>query len=556
MKPNILNRFWLILIVLALATLACIGVVGPVETITPESPTNNTDPNPSPSGSGLSQAERATLISATVQIYGLFNDNGKLTPRYTGSGTILTSTGMILTNAHVASPASQGEPDMEPDALAIAIIESEDKPAVPTYLAQVRAVDGYLDLAVIQIVSTIDGTSVDPNSLNFPFVELGDSSQIHVGDHVSIFGYPGIGGDTITFTQGSVSGFTFEDQLGDRAWIKTDATIAGGNSGGLGADDNARIIGVPTLASAGIAGGNVTDCRQIQDTNGDGTVDQNDSCIPIGGFINAMRPIQLALPLIQSAQAGKQYVSQFHVPGTVTEAGSGNESATGFIWHNATYASNGCDLGDVVTSFQSSILCIGASFTYSGMTKGEAVREQWFLNGNPAGEYSYGWEFDTDGTFGTYLPNNGDPMPEGEYYLEMHAGSSDRVIGTSGTVIVGNGGSGTTPAPAPSPQGNTITVFGVLTDADTKNPISGAYVIILSPGMTYDQWGSKNYETKYVEGSIKTDGSGTYATTDIPRNTQFTIVFAADGYRDKFGDNLEISSTDPDRLELNVEMNK
>ena len=230
MKPNILNRFWLMLIVLTLAAIACNGGPEPVSPTTPEVPNNN----PTDTGSGLSQAERATLISATVQIYGLFNDNGQLTPRYTGSGTILTSSGMILTNAHVASPASQGEPDMEPDALAIAIIESVDKPAVPSYLAKVLAVDGYLDLAVIQIVSTMDGTSVDSNSLKFPFVELGDSNQIHVGDHVNIFGFPGIGGDTITFTEGSVSGFTSEDQLGDRAWIKTDATIAGGNSGEIG----------------------------------------------------------------------------------------------------------------------------------------------------------------------------------------------------------------------------------------------------------------------------------------------------------------------------------
>jgi hypothetical protein len=57
-------------------------------------------------------------------------------------------------------------------------------------------------------------------------------------------------------------------------------------------------------------------------------------------------------------------------------------------------------------------------------------------------------------------------------------------------------------------------------------------------------------------GSIKTDGNGAYAISGIPRNTQFSIVFAADGYRDKFGDNLQVSSSDPDKFELNVEMNK
>ena len=549
MKPNFLNRFWLMFIVLAFAAIACKGGNAPVEPATPENPINNPQPIDS-GGAGLSQAERAKLISATVQIYGLVNDNGQLTPLYTGSGTILTSSGLILTNAHVASPASQGEPDMEPDALGIAIVESEDKPPVPSYLAQVRAVDGFLDLAVIQITSTVDGSNVDPNSLNFPFVELGDSNQIHVGDHVSIFGFPGIGGDTITFTQGSVSGFTSENPIGDRAWIKTDATIAGGNSGGLGADDEARIIGVPTQASSG-GGGNVTDCRQIQDTNGDGQVDQNDSCIPIGGFINALRPIELARPLIQAAQAGREYVSQYTQSGAVTEAGSGSEAARNFVWLDATYNSDGCELGDIVTSFPSSALCIGAGFDYSGMTAGELVREQWYLNGQPAGEYSYTWEWETDGSFGTYLPNGGDPMPQGEYYVEIYAGSNNNLIGTSGTVMVGSGG-GTTPPPS----SDTVTVYGVITDADTGKPISGAYVFILSPGITYDQWGRENYADKYVEASLKTNNSGGYSISGIPRNTQFTIVFAANGYLDKFGDNLEVSPSDPSELELNVAMNK
>lgn len=555
MKPNIFHRFWLMLIVLALASLACFGGKAPVESTTPVLPptptTNSTD-----TGAGLSQAERAKLISATVQIYGLFKKDGKLTPRYTGSGTILTSNGMILTNAHVASPAAQGEPDMEPDALGIAIIESEDKPAVPSYLATVRAVDGYLDLAVIQIISTIDGTSVDPNSLNLPFVELGDSNQIHVGDHVSIFGYPGIGGDTITFTQGSVSGFTSEDQLGDRAWIKTDATIAGGNSGGLGADDNAHIIGVPTLASAGIAGNDVTDCRQIQDTNGDGTVDQNDSCIPIGGFINAMRPIQLALPLIQSAQAGKQYVSQYAVPGVVSQAGSGSESASNFFWNEANYNTDGsCDLGNNVTSFPSSVRCIGLVMDYSGMTPGEQVKENWYLNGKLVNEYPFAWNFKTDGTYGTYLPNKGDPLPDGEYYLEMYAGSNNKLMGTSPKVTVGGGGGTTTP-PSSQSQSDTVTVYGLVYDSNTNNPISGVSVFILTPGTTYDQWAGNNYSDKYIVASLKTAGNGKYKITGIPRNTQFTIVFSVQGYFDKYGDNLTVSSSDPAEFEMNVGMNK
>ena len=551
MKPNLFNRFWLMLIVLALATLACNGGQSPIEPTNTETPTNNTDQNDT--RNGLSQSERAKLISASLQIYGLFNENGQLTPKYTGSGTILSPSGMILTNAHVASPASQGQPDLEPDALGIAIVTSEDKPPVASYLAQVRAVDGFLDLAVIQIISTVDGSGVDPNSLNFPFVDLGDSNQTHVGDHVSIFGFPGIGGDTITFTQGSVSGFTSENPIGDRAWIKTDATIAGGNSGGLAADDNARIIGVPTQASSG-GSGDVTDCRQIQDTNGDGQVDRNDSCIPIGGFINALRPIELAKPLIQAAQAGRGYVSPYTSAGVATEARARKEAVSNFAWLEATYSPEGCDLGDVVTSYPTSTLCLGARFDYSGMTAGELVREQWYLNGEQAAEYSYSWEWETEGSFGTYLPNKGDPLPEGEYYVEIYAGSNNNLIGTSGSVPVGTGGGGGTTPPVSS--GDTITVYGIVTDADTGNPISGAYVFILSPGITYDQWQSENFADKYIEASLKTTGSGGYSISEIPRNTLFTIVFAADGYLDKFGDNLQATSSDPEQFELNVALNK
>ncbi|NOH00809.1 MAG: trypsin-like peptidase domain-containing protein [Chloroflexi bacterium] len=196
MKPKFFKPFWFLLTVLIIVSLACSGGTPPVEPVTPVTP-NDTPTGDLPSGA------RANLISATVQILGLFNQNGELVPGYVGSGTILTPTGLILTNAHVASPASQGDAENEPDALGVSIIVSEDKPAVPSYMAQVLAVDGFLDLAVLQITSTVNGTAVDPNSLNLPYVAMGNSDNIHVGDSINIFGFPSIGGNTITFTKGT-----------------------------------------------------------------------------------------------------------------------------------------------------------------------------------------------------------------------------------------------------------------------------------------------------------------------------------------------------------------
>jgi serine protease Do len=554
MNKHKTNRIWLALTILMLGALACqAGGNGPVVTPTPV----QTEPTPvATNNNGLSPEDRANLVNATVQVLMQFKQGGKFESLSWGSGTIISADGMIVTNAHVASPASQGDLENEPDRLVIALIESEDKPPVPAYIATVKAVDGYLDLAVLQIVSTVDGSSVDTANLNLPFVELGDSTQTHVGDHVNIFGFPSIGGDTITFTDGSISGFTSEAQIGDRAWIKTDATISGGNSGGLAADDNAHIIGVPTIAASG-GSGEVTDCRQIQDTNNDGVVNENDSCIPIGGFINALRPIELARPLIQAAQAGKEYSSPHHFPGQVTEAGSGEEKATNFAWLDTSNSSGeDCTLGEeIVSSYPESALCIAAVFEYSGMTNGEPVRELWYQNdGDTPDEFIYSWEYGAEGLLPTVLTRGNNPtLPPGEWYLEFYAGEDNRLIGTSDKVVVGDG-SGGDETPQPS-QEDTATLYGVITDADTGKPISGVHVVILD-GITYKKWQSENWAEKYIVAHLQTEADGKYTIIDIPRNTIFTIVFSAEGYYDMAGDNLEFTVDAPNKFEMNIEMSK
>ena len=553
MKLKSLKPFLVFISILAIAALACQGGSPQVEPVTPENPS---DTPPTEAGD-LTSGTRAKLISATVQIFGLFNDGGELVPGYVGSGTILSPSGMILTNAHVASPASQGDPESEPDALGVAIIVSEDKPAVPTYIAEVRAVDGFLDLAIIQITSSVNGTAIDPNSLNLPYVQMGNSDNVHVGDDINIFGFPAIGGNTITFTKGTVSGFSSEEQLGDRAWIKTDTTISGGNSGGLAADNNGNIIGVPTIAAASRES-ETSDCRQVQDTNGDGVVDQNDSCVPIGGFLNGIRPVNLALPLIEAATGGKQYTSPYAVPGVVSNPGGGSEAATDFVWLDTSSASaDKCDWSnDTINSYQGSVLCIAAGFEYSGMTDGEILVENWYLNNEKVAEYSYAWEWGESGLFGTYLPNEGNPMPDGSYRVELFAGDAQTPMGNSPEVSVsGSGGGGGGQSQQPS-SGDTITVYGLIYDAATNNPISGAYVFVLSPGVTYEEWQAGNFSEDVVEAYLETGANGQYEITGIPRETEFTLVFAAQGYYDSYADNLVAGPNDPDLNEINVGLSK
>lgn len=550
MKPKFNKHLALFFSILAMAALACQAASPAVEPIAPASPSTTT------TDGQLSSATRANLIAATVQIFGLFNEGGELVPGYVGSGTILSPSGLILTNAHVASPASQGDPANEPDALGIAMIVSEDKPAVPSYIAKVLAVDGFLDLAVIQITATINGTAVDSGSLNLPYVQMGNSDTVHVGDAINIFGFPSIGGNTITFTKGTVSGFSSEDPLGDRAWIKTDATISGGNSGGLAADGNGNIIGVPTIAASS-RDAETSDCRQVQDTNGDGVVDRNDSCVPIGGFLNGIRPVNLAMPLIQAAQAGRQYTSPYAQSGVVSNPGSGNESASSFVWLDTSIStSSKCDwTNDTVNSYGDSALCIAAGFEYAGMIDGQLLVEHWYFDNEMIAEYSYAWEWGESGLFGTYLPNEGNPMPAGNYRVELFAGDAMTPMGNSSAVAVASGG-GNQSQQQPSSDAGTVTVYGLIYDSATNKGIPGAYVFVLTPGTTYDQWAASNYADSYINTYLETDASGKYKITDIPRNTEFTLVFAAQGYYDSYADNLIAGPNDPDMNEINVGLSK
>jgi len=238
---------------------------------------------------------------SVVQISALVEVDDRELIGWTGSGTIISPDGLILTNAHVVlSDRFYVVKD-----LIVSLTVAQDAPPVQTYLASILQADARLDLAVIKIRADMNGNPVNSASLNLPAVPLGNSDSLQLGDSIVIIGYPGIGGETITLTRGEVSGFTSEEPYGNRAFVKTSATIAGGNSGGLAANSKGEIIGVPTQLGSGDVQAGFVDCRPLADTNRDGVIDNNDTCVPGGGFINALRPIKLAVAMIDAAKRGE-----------------------------------------------------------------------------------------------------------------------------------------------------------------------------------------------------------------------------------------------------------
>jgi S1-C subfamily serine protease len=227
-----------------------------------------------------------------------------------GSGTIIDSSGLILTNAHVANPDMFAEvvasydqslrqdlPDagleLRSEMMVISVSDGV-RPPEPAWRGEIVIRDESLDLAVVRILEVFGGS---PTSGPFPFVTMGDSSDIGLADAVHIFGYPAIGDGALTYTSGVVSGFSFESRSAQEPeWINTDAVMSGGSSGGTAVNDDGELIGIPTQGSD-------LDCRP-GDTNGDGELTSEDvGCVPTGGSIGQLRPVNLAREMLRAAKA-------------------------------------------------------------------------------------------------------------------------------------------------------------------------------------------------------------------------------------------------------------
>ncbi len=129
----------------------------------------------------------------------------------TGSGSFISSDGLILTNAHVVERFSRVE-----------VITQDGR----RFAGDVISTDRRNDLALIKVQS----------QERFPFLPLADSKGIQVGQRVFAIGSPfGLSG---TLTTGILS------RIAPNGDLQTDAAINPGNSGGPLLNSKGELIGV------------------------------------------------------------------------------------------------------------------------------------------------------------------------------------------------------------------------------------------------------------------------------------------------------------------------
>ena len=144
-----------------------------------------------------------------------------------GTGFLFDPSGLVLTNVHVVEAGST----------LIAQFRNGE-----AHVATLVGSDRDLDIAVLQL----------PKDRSWPYVELGDSSQVRVGDWVLALGNTlGLG---LTASVGVVSAKSLvlgEDRFREEDFIQTDAAINFGNSGGPLFDLRGRVVGMNSILLVG-----------------------------------------------------------------------------------------------------------------------------------------------------------------------------------------------------------------------------------------------------------------------------------------------------------------
>jgi pSer/pThr/pTyr-binding forkhead associated (FHA) protein/S1-C subfamily serine protease len=232
----------------------------PTATSTPE-PTLTPEPTVQPGLAATEQAlGEAGALRALVQVIVETGDGA-----FGGSGSLLDPRGYVLTNFHVMGDVKTGKKYDPDEKISIGLNWDNPEEAPNTfYICEIVKFDKDYDLALLHVVQRSNGKPL-PADLVFPTIPLGDSDLLRIGDPIAILGYPGLGGDTPTFTRGTVSGFLLDDVTGeDRGWIKTDAEVNRGNSGGMAINAKGELIGVPTQATVDTeVTGKISDVRPI-----------------------------------------------------------------------------------------------------------------------------------------------------------------------------------------------------------------------------------------------------------------------------------------------------
>ena len=223
-------------------------------------PTPECSASPPASNTPLSNAELARRVRPALAKIVVTNSDGSTS---SGTGFVVSSDGLVVTNRHVVDDAST-----------VSVLMNAPDGSVTELTGQVLGRGILADLAVVK----------PPAGRTYPSLLLGDSDAVAQGDDITAWGYPlsSFLGSDPTLTRGIIS--SANRIFDDTKYLQTDSTIAPGNSGGPVVDRFGRVVGVNT---AGLV--------QIRD---DGTL------VPVPGIYLAIASNEVSSRLNAMAAGG------------------------------------------------------------------------------------------------------------------------------------------------------------------------------------------------------------------------------------------------------------
>jgi S1-C subfamily serine protease len=226
----------------------------------------------------------AKAFDSTVMVVVADIVDGRLRARGGGSGVIVGKDGSILTNYHVIHDKNGRLHDV----FVIGRFSEQDK--APQLHCAGKPSRGKLqrelDLALIKCDLDLDGRSWSPTSgpATWPTLPQTRTADIKMGQRVWVLGYPDVGGGGLTLSEGEAMGWSGVDGAAGKDFLKTDAAIRHGNSGGPVVDDAGHLVGIASAV------------RTKQNAAGDII-----EVVQAGGRV---RPIAAATDLLAIAAAG------------------------------------------------------------------------------------------------------------------------------------------------------------------------------------------------------------------------------------------------------------
>jgi serine protease Do len=155
-----------------------------------------------------------------------------------GTGSIIDSSGLVLTNTHVIRQGGKVWPYIYIYTKPATLTGDLNRDLKAGYPARVVALNASYDLAVLQIVQAPADLTV---------LSLSTLEGVDIGEPTVAIGHPG-GGAAWSLTTGTI-GASFHDMMGRTGWhvFQTETALNPGNSGGPLIDGSGSVIGINTF---------------------------------------------------------------------------------------------------------------------------------------------------------------------------------------------------------------------------------------------------------------------------------------------------------------------